>query len=328
MVAMKTKASPEIGGAVNGSSGRSSEDSAQIRHVTFTPHVADSYLRLYSYPRQRGLRHHHVEYLAAAMRRGEFKPGVIELRRLGDQVLLIDGQHRLSAIVKSGLTFDLVVLERDAASIEDVDADYARMDRGIARGMGDSLRAYGLSDTLGLTQSQMNRASAAIVPIVIGFTPVSTSPAMLARKTAELRQRAMLDWQEEIRAYMEIVGNSKRGGNRRLGISAVAAVAFVTLRYQQERAADFWQAVKDNDGLRRGDPAKTLIEFLVENIATSRSTHIYARAVAQCWNAAYENRELLIVRVLPQTAEAPIRIAGTPYNGEQIIRPYDDGRSQ
>lgn len=85
-----------------------------------------------------------VDRYAGAMRRGEWKLSHQGVAIDRDGVLL-DGQHRLAAIVKAGVSIRLAVVrqvDRDAFSV---------LDTGKRRGAGDTLRLAGASDPLHLS---------------------------------------------------------------------------------------------------------------------------------------------------------------------------------
>lgn len=82
-----------------------------------------------------------VERYAAAIRRGEWRLSHQGIAVDSDGVLL-DGQHRLSAIIKAGVAVDMLVvtgIEREAFSV---------LDTGKRRTAGDALRLHGAADSI------------------------------------------------------------------------------------------------------------------------------------------------------------------------------------
>ena len=74
--------------------------------VTVTPEMAERWLS--NNPLNRQIRAEHVEELAERIRRGEWKPNPpVEVFDTGR---LWNGQHRLSAIVRTGCTVQMKVL--------------------------------------------------------------------------------------------------------------------------------------------------------------------------------------------------------------------------
>jgi hypothetical protein len=91
----------------------------------------------------RKLRNSHVERLAQAMLRGEWRM-TGEAIKLGRDGTLRDGQHRLAAIVRSGVPITTLVIrgvEEDAFDV---------MDSGAKRDIADALHLHGYSSPAGL----------------------------------------------------------------------------------------------------------------------------------------------------------------------------------
>lgn len=104
-------------------------------------------------PHNRNLRVRRVEQLAGAMTRGEwvFNGDAI---RIADSGMLLDGQHRLAAIVRSGIPQTMLVVSGLPAITQET------MDSGAKRSAGDILKLRGEKD--------VNRL-AAITRIVLSY---------------------------------------------------------------------------------------------------------------------------------------------------------------
>ena len=85
--------------------------------ILVTPEMALAWLTEMPYRGQRAVRQHRVDELAEEMRQGRFRLSTIDIRRVGPkgsgQRYLINGQHRLLAIVESGIAQMMVVIESD-----------------------------------------------------------------------------------------------------------------------------------------------------------------------------------------------------------------------
>lgn len=98
---------------------------------TINPSIAQLVLEHHN-PKNRTLRMQRVRQYADEMRRGQWKLAGDPIRFDADGILL-DGQHRLRAIVEAGLAMEFVVirgLESDTFTV---------MDKGLNRGVGDAL---------------------------------------------------------------------------------------------------------------------------------------------------------------------------------------------
>jgi hypothetical protein len=104
--------------------------------VEITPELAQELLNLPHH--NRNLRPRHVGMLAADMSAGDWKDGsVILLADTPDGRVLIDGQHRMTAVVKAGITITMVVIS--GLTLDDQEA----IDTGKRRSLGDVLTMMG-----------------------------------------------------------------------------------------------------------------------------------------------------------------------------------------
>ena len=115
-------------------------------------------------------------------------------------------------------------------------------------------------------------------------------------------------WQHEARILDELFFGVSVGLKRKLFGPPLFAVALTTMRHQEEKAKIFWGAVARNDGLRKGTPEHTLVNWLLENrIEALTSDGFIAPALA--WNASFRGKMLGALKV---GATVGFRIAGTP----------------
>lgn len=286
--------------------------------VLVTPEIALAWLTEMPYRGQRAVRQHRVDELAEEMRQNRFRLSTIDIRRVGPkgsgQRYLINGQHRLLAIVESGVAQTMVVIESEADSLDDVAADYATVDRPLVRSYLDAMTAYGLGDELGLTKTQVSKVQAAAQTIACGFMAGTRSEYMRSPIDRVAFVRA---WARPALHAFATIGEAKWPRIKRLYTAPVFAVVLVTFRYCPEAAEAFWGRIAEHNGLLHGDPAFTFSEHLVAATVVSANYPRLQRATALAWNAATEGRELRLIRVLDQTA--PIRIAGTPYDGRRHL---------
>lgn len=283
---------------------------------TFTPDRAQQMLTTCRYERQRAVRAHHVTALAEAMQRGVFQLSEIQVYYVGDRGYLINGQHRLHAIIESGIPQVLNVVRVTVDSEEEVAEAYSSFDRPLTRSFSDVYSAHGLSDELGVIPSLLTKAGSAVSVIRAGFQPTISWSA----RAPDIRVALLRAWADDARAYFSAITAADSLYAKRLEAAGVCAVGLVTFRYRPDLATQFWTSVAGNDGLRRESPEQALIKFLIETkVGTGGvSSAKLSRAVAAAWNASYDRRDLKILKVFDQTA--PILIKGTPYNGKQVVR--------
>lgn len=290
-------------------------------NVMMTPTLAQSWLEQYRYPHQRPLRPHRVSVLAQEMRAGRFALTTIDLRTIENtgQTFLINGQHRLHAIIEAGLEIPMVVVRHRVDSMEAVARDYAVFDTHSKRSHKDALQAYDLTEETGLTLSQLRILGQTAPFLLSGFRISAVRRESLGQSPVE-RIDFIRAWANTAVLAFTSIGAAEHRRVNRIYNAGTFAVALVTMRYQPDKAERFWRRVAANDGLRQGEPEMKLVEYLTDYRAYNSRDPRLPRAVAACWNAAYEGRSLRLIKV--NDPNGPIRIAGTPFKGtEHIILP-------
>lgn len=289
--------------------------------TVYTPVDAAMVLENENFARQRPVRPFHVKFLVGLMRSGEFQPSEIKFAVTpDDRRHLINGQHRLHAIVEAGLSQTLLCTMVPAHDNEHLAQLYSAEDRILGRTVFDTFNAFGLAEELNLGRTLAGRCGAAVNMILAGFN------ALVARGQRSDLKRALAirEWSPELKIWQSIVG-TPNGPIGRMNNSAVIAVGIVTLRYQREIAEPFWRTVRANDGLHRGTPERTLVDHITVTMMSgggSEKLYVKARYIANCWNAHFEGRPLQ--RARPSDTAKPIRIAGTPYDGKTIVLPSNE----
>jgi hypothetical protein len=103
-------------------------------------------------------------------------------------------------------------------------------------------------------------------------------------------------WRKEAIALDQVLEPAATVLKRKLTSSAVFSVALVTMRANEQKAREFWGAVAQNDGLRKGDPAHTLVQWLLTtHLDGSHNNGSLAAALA--WNTFYQGREVTFLRI-------------------------------
>lgn len=108
-----------------------------MKLTTITPELAGVWLQKVNAERQRHLSKAHVAFLQRAIERGEWECNAETIKLTGDG-WVIDGQHRLQAVVRSGKTIKSYV----AHGVPDTMFD--TIDTGRPRSGADTLAARGL----------------------------------------------------------------------------------------------------------------------------------------------------------------------------------------
>jgi hypothetical protein len=308
----------------------------RILVVYVTPEIAEKWLANYLYHHQRSMRSWQVEALAREMQQGTFIPDtVIRFSVEPSGVSIIDGQHRLQALIRSGCSQRFVVVFTPSETPVQTASMYGHIDLSLRRTMSDLFATLELDRELGLTVTQINLVSTAVAFMADNFNRnrgVSRSSAVQwIRIFAKPAQRY----------FLTIAGRDRSVGRPALRSAtlsvALATYMWSTRKYGGERIDDFWHGALLDDGLAANDPRKHVYRHLLTvgmpgggtlGDKTS-SPGVSARFIAYCFNMFIRNRQLTIAR--PPSADQPIAISGTPYNGKStpnlfslLERPWSD----
>lgn len=283
--------------------------------VTITPELARRISLECGYERQRGVRPMHASVMAAAMRKKEWTSGTqLHFARMSDGWLrLLNGQHRLTAVMEANCPVEFQILVTDCKNETEVARLYRRHDRGAAaRTIEDMLRAEGLPGKYGLTGYFARGVFNAALIIAAGFAfshrIAKTDPYLY--RSDEARLRLCQPWWQLAEEFSEMINKGDARVKKHLSAGPAMAVALVTLRDQPTKAEPFWRGLANNDGLKRGDPRASYLNYL--NVGRAKlGGFAAAKGVSIAWNAFYAGRRLEFIRL----TDSPIRIDGCEIEG-------------
>jgi hypothetical protein len=285
----------------------------QLQETLITPALAHEILGTAKYDDQRTLREGKVDQYAEAMRRGEFELDTIKIACYDGKRYLINGQHRLHAIVKANLPIAQFLLEYDAPSLEAVHKAYQRTDIGAARNIRDLIRTMDDLKALGLNASETALIGTAALHILSGFRGVSIGTTLSTYERSEtMRLRGIEHWAEEGLAFYE----ATRASAPLFRNGAVLAVGLVTFRYAEAQASLFWKQVAENNCLVPKTGPWHLLRLLQAK-QRGQGANTYSKKVASCWNAFIAGVEFKGPMV--KNPDASIEIRGTPYKGHGAV---------
>jgi hypothetical protein len=291
---------------------------------TIDPAEAEHMVTTMRYENQRPLRERKVQEYADEMLRGAFR----ELTQIfiaiyhGRHVIL-DGQHRLSAVIRSGTPHVFTIVEKEVDTEEELARIYSTTDIGARRTSGDIYGAYALAEEFGLTKSNLDRLGAAVKFMLTGCV----------RTGEQFRHDAVIPlmrlYAPYMRQYISLVGSGD--STRPIMIAArrssTVTAALLTLRFSAPKAEregrppviNFWVGVFTDDGLKIGDPRKAAFRHLSETrVQAVHATHgttitqppYSVRYLGSCLNAYIKGENLRYAKVFNQ--EGPVNIYGVP----------------
>lgn len=291
--------------------------------LCFDSGLARKWLEEKHYRGQRDIRRDHVEFLAEEMRRGRFAQGTpIRYCTLRNEDYLVDGRHRLSAVVASQTSqiftviCDVVQTEQEIAEI------YSALDIGRKRTISDMYSAMNLPEQLALSKSQLNCVGSAVGFIHSGFTrsrTISLHRDELLRMIDEYSDSARQYYADVFGVPVELRAAYQR--------SSTLSLAMITYRYSAETYGEavkkFWLGVLFDDGVPVGDVRKVANRHLMTttmhgggltSMGKSRFTPAFSfRYLATCFNCYVLGQQRSFLH--QPDPLAPVKILGTPFRG-------------
>jgi len=296
-----------------------------IKYVTITPEMAIELLQN-GFDRQRNLRPGVVAMYAQAIRRNTWDSNsIIRIAVVDNEDYLIDGQHRLNAVVKAGIPQAFIVQRQQMKDLAEVARIYTMIDKSLARSVADDLKALGFADRFDITPDQARRLAAAVALIATNFR----KPDQKAVHPDD-RIRMMEEYLSAYHKYIRMIAGVDRVMKPRMYRSATLGVALVTCRYSAAKypnVAAFWAGVARDDGITADDPRKYCNRHLMyvgmigggasgENFIKHQTPAVSSRLVAGYFNAYIEERGMKqAIKVLDPYK--PIIILGSPFDGKQ-----------
>lgn len=296
-----------------------------VQVMTVTPQMAAEWLSVSQFEHQRNKRQWHIDYLAQEMKKGRFLPGTqIRFSVHDGQERVIDGQHRLSAVIKSGIPQMFSVLWMP----EDPSASYGHLDIGLSRTAQDMYSAIQLSEETGIGKNLLSRVAYAVKFIDGNFVASKTKSDKLSPYDQANLVRSYSKAANDFAEVTAGVPVEMRSGILRV---ATLSMALVTFRFATEslgaaKVEEFWGGVAFDDGLSIGDPRKTANRHILTTSMVGGSTaqggssktmwpaSYSARYLANCWNAWVEGRQIKLTRVANDKSK--MLLLGTPFDGK------------
>ena len=301
--------------------------------TTISPEEAVRILDEYEYPNQRSVRPARVAYYAEEMLRGTFLPDTdLRIVDLAGKRHLVNGQHRLHAVVKAGVPMSFNVITRYVETEADVAKEYNLIDRNLTRSAADQYRTLDFERKFDLTSTQVNAVSAAVSLIFNQFNTTALSKLHYADRIflfESFGSAANLYFQAIRNGVQELASPLKR--------SSAVALGIITFEFAVETAGektvlDYWEGIANDDGLKNTDPRKVAVRHLRNTVLSGGGAVRTARQVSVAYSVRYlintfnryargeTYREGIGAgsKVYSDKEFDPVYIVGTPWRGSEV----------
>ena len=241
-------------------------DGEKITTETITPSIAREWIAKSERFRNRRLNPSHVKHLAGMMRSGQWRM-VYDPIRIDDRGRVLDGQHRLHAVVDSDVNIEALVIRGLS------EESFLWMDIGRKRTSGDALIFGNVRHA-----KQVSVALSWLCRIEGGATG---NDYQLPQPHEALRF---------LELHPEIEGSVARcmRASAFVSVGMLSALHFLFAKQSESLADLFIDAVVSGECLRAGDPALELRQKLIR----SRGSKVGISPIEQCalaikaWNMA------------------------------------------
>jgi ribosomal protein S7 len=272
-------------------------------YETISPKEAEFYLNKQNFERNRPIRQSVVKRYAQCMLDGTFLNATsLAFAQIGNRLVLVNGQHRLAAVVTSKKSLDFVTTIYTLQNENELLLLYSAIDIGIDRTLGDSIKAHGVADEIRVSVLEASRLAVAARLLVAGLTStIGTSRhKLMSRAYADDITRAR-SWAKEGRAYFDCVRGCPRYMGNVMKRAPLVASGIWTFRHQPAKAQEFWFEVSHLASVTPDDPRRRLHNTFVDVLLTNnhgvgddtpRTTPHLVRLTMSAWNAHFSGRSL------------------------------------
>lgn len=256
-------------------------ESINAKIVYVTPDMASTWLARNL--NNRPVSEAHVQVLTGRMRRNEWKLNGEAIKFTPDGYLL-DGQHRLHAISRSGVTVPLLVVEGVYRETFDT------MDQGKSRSAADVLAVKGEANASHL-------ATACRLAMLIMDNPAAPN---FSQSFSPIQIEKFIKVYPEIRSGLKVAQFLRKISEP----GTVIAMHFLFWQKDREKAALFFQRLYDGAGLSVGHPILTLRDRLISNKASQAklSRQVLVAYYIKAWNAFRLGKDMKITRLASDEA--------------------------
>lgn len=252
--------------------------------VSVTPAMAETWLVLNRH--NRIIRPGDVDKYARDMAAGAWKLNgeAVKFSR-GPNRVILDGQHRLLAIVQSGVTVDILVIEGLEPQTQDT------MDSGVKRTAADVLSLSGernASILAGIARRVFIWERSGHKSVQTTFTPTTNNEVI-----------STLHAFPDIRTAAEFTTSIGRGVE--MAPSMLGFCFWVLSRINAAHAATFFEGLATGANLDREDPVLVLRNKLVEARKSQMRTpdHVLISYMFKAWNASRKGQRIRLLRQSP-----------------------------
>lgn len=264
--------------------------------IPFTPEKAQQIMLKNTYPGQRKIKDRYIKKYIHDLEVNRFFDTIIIVAQLLDGTwILIDGQHRLLAVIESGITMNAALSVIKCKNDFEVSQLWKKYDGGKTRSYSEMAESE--AGMLGL---EWKSGISSLVGSAAHY--LSGKGRMHKEDKAELIRQYIDEGN-----FIDSILSSNGSRHKHVRRFIVVAAMITTFQANHKDAKTFWEAVKTGELLTRTDPAWHLREFLINISMTGHTAgvirmtknrnkktdgrEIYNRCIS-AWNKFRANKEI------------------------------------
>lgn len=259
---------------------------------TITPKVATQMLKRNTGNRK--LTESHMRFLSSEMKKGNwlFDGQPIRLTSGG---AILDGQHRLNAVVNSGTSQKFLIVSGIPTS------SFKVMDTGKVRSGSDVLSIKGYDNYAQLS---------AAVKFILSHNLGNNSDGSATNGSNKISNSDILNFAEATPGLKDIMRESNslyKSFNKVLPSSQIGAYKYLFNQKDVVKSKSFWDEVCNGLGLVKGSPAKVLRDRLLKDKIdkTSLPSREKKALVIKAWNAYRQGKDIKFLRWNKESEKFP-----------------------
>lgn len=305
-----------------------SMEGLRVELVLVTPELARHLLDSCRFELQRDLSETHIDYLINEAQLGRFLRGTqVHFGRVNGELRILNGNHTLEVIARSGIAIPLVLLYEDVDAEDVLGRLYARHDIHRIRDWKATLKAtkqFEKFEQHEIAKVWVSTALYAVPYVVNDLKPPNTgqSTSRIFARSRDERITALENYHKEVVSIARACEGARTDIQRLMRRRPLFAAFIAVMRHQQTKATEFISSTAMDDGLRAVSPQKQLLEWLRKTPMVQQTLPDHFRAFELCWNAFMANEDVERMRFSERPlrlSERPLRLTGTPIGGQMRI---------
>ena len=250
-----------------------------------------------NYDLNRSMRSRHIQNLARKMENGEFKSGsVIHFAKIGGGYVLMDGQHRLSAVIKSKKPMEFVCVYNEYKDRKSMREAYSVIDTNLKRSVHDYIKSRNLTSQIPISKTNLSFMFSALRQTFSRFYGLDRD----SMTNEDLEKFAFL-FKEEVIELSELL---ERLPSDRIFIrlAGLLGVMLYTLKHWNEKARPFWKRFLHSEDFKSDDPRKVLLNFLEKmrndlRVGRLTTTKVKVKGTEIAWNAYVSGQKITSIKI-------------------------------